>query len=74
MAYDEDLANRVRAELPRGETVTGRLMFGGLTFMLGSHMCCGVVKDTLVARLGPEAADRALDQPHVRPMNFTGGP
>jgi hypothetical protein len=54
--------------------VTERQMFGGLAFMLGGHMFCGVVKDTLMARLGPEGADRALDQPHVRPMDFTGRP
>ena len=74
MAYDEDLADRVRAVLPAGETVTERQMFGGLTFMLGGHMACGIVKDALMLRLGPEAADRALDQPHVRPMDFTGRP
>ena len=74
MAYDEDLADRVRAVLRPGEAVTERRMFGGLAFMLGGHMFCGVVKDTLMARLGPEAADRALDQPHVRPMDFTGRP
>ena len=74
MAYNEDLAGRVRAVLPRGEAVTERQMFGGLAFMLGGHMFCGIVKDALVARLGSEAADRALDQPHVRPMDFTGRP
>ena len=74
MAYDEDLADRVREVLPRGEAVTERQMFGGLAFMLSGHMFCGVVKDTLMARLGPEAASRALSQPHVRPMDFTGRP
>ena len=74
MAYDEDLADRVREVLPRGEAVTERRMFGGLAFMLGGHMFCGIVKDALMARLGPEAAGRALDQPHVRPMDFTGRP
>ena len=74
MAYDEDLADRVRDLLPRGEAVTERQMFGGLAFMLSGHMFCGVVKDTLMLRLGPEAADRALDLPHVRPMDFTGRP
>ena len=49
-------------------------MFGGLAFMLGGRMFCGIVKDSLMARLGPEAACRALDQPHVRPMDFTGRP
>jgi TfoX/Sxy family transcriptional regulator of competence genes len=73
MAYDQDLADRVRAVLP-AEPVTERQMFGGLTFMLNGHMFCGVVKDTLMVRLGPDGADRALDRPHVRPMDFTGRP
>jgi TfoX/Sxy family transcriptional regulator of competence genes len=74
VAYDEDLADRVRTVLPAGEAVTERQMFGGLAFMLGGHMFCGIVKDALMARLGPEAAGRALGQPHVRPMDFTGRP
>ena len=74
MAYDEDLADRIRDVLPAGEPVSERQMFGGLAFMLGGHMFCGVVKDTLMARLGPDATGRALDQPHVRPMDFTGRP
>jgi hypothetical protein len=49
-------------------------MFGGLAFMLGGHMFCGVVQDSLMVRLGPDGADRALDRPHVRPMDFTGRP
>jgi TfoX/Sxy family transcriptional regulator of competence genes len=74
MAYDEHLADRVRDLLPPGDVVTERKMFGGLAFMLGGHMVVGVVKDTLMARLGPDLADRALDEPHVRPMDFTGRP
>jgi hypothetical protein len=74
VAYDEDLADRVRAVLPDGAAVTERQMFGGLAFMLGGHMACGIVKDTLMVRLGPEGADRALDQLHVLPMDFTGRP
>jgi TfoX/Sxy family transcriptional regulator of competence genes len=74
VAYDEDLADRVRTVLPAGEPVTERQMFGGLAFMLGGRMFCGIVKDALMARLGPEVADRAVDQPHVRPMDFTGRP
>jgi hypothetical protein len=74
VAYDEDLAWRVRAVLSPAEAVTERQMFGGLAFMLSGHMFCGVVRDTLMVRLGPEGADRALNQPHVRPMDFTGRP
>jgi TfoX-like protein len=74
VVYDEDLAGRVRAVLPPGAAVTERQMFGGLAFLLGGHMFCGIVKGALMVRLGPEDAARALDQPHVRPMDFTGRP
>jgi TfoX/Sxy family transcriptional regulator of competence genes len=76
MAYDEDLADRVRAVLSAADAdrVTERQMFGGLSFLLGGHMFCGVVKDTLMVRLGTSAADEALGRPHVRPMDFTGRP
>jgi hypothetical protein len=73
VAYDENLADRVRAALP-AEAVTERQMFGGVAFMLAGHMFCGIVKDTLMLRLGPDGAECALDQPHVRPMDFTGRP
>jgi TfoX/Sxy family transcriptional regulator of competence genes len=74
VAYDEQVGDRVRAVLPAGQAVSERQMFGGLAFMLDGHMFCGVVKDSLMLRLGPQAADQALDQPHVRPMDFTGRP
>jgi hypothetical protein len=49
-------------------------MFGGLAFMLGDHMCCGIVGDRLMLRLGADLADEALTRPHVHPMDFTGRP
>jgi TfoX N-terminal domain len=58
--------------LPPGQAVTEQQMFGGLAFMRGAHVFCGIVKDALVVRLGPEEAGRALDRPHVQPMDFTG--
>jgi hypothetical protein len=42
--------------------------------MLGGHMFCGVVKDTLTVRLRPDSAGRALERPHVQPMDVTGAP
>jgi TfoX N-terminal domain len=74
MAFDPELADRVRASLA-GRTAFGeRAMFGGLAFMVGGHMACGVLGDDLVLRLGPEAAEDALERPGVRPMDFTGRP
>jgi TfoX/Sxy family transcriptional regulator of competence genes len=74
MAYDEALADRVRGVLLDPGLVSEQKMFGGLAFLLGGHMFCGVVNDELMLRLGPEGAQRALTRPHVRPMDFTGRP
>jgi TfoX/Sxy family transcriptional regulator of competence genes len=49
-------------------------MFGGLAFMVAGHMACGIVGDDLMLRLGEDDADAALDEPHTRPMDFTGKP
>jgi TfoX/Sxy family transcriptional regulator of competence genes len=72
MAYDEQLAARVRALLADREDVSERKMFGGLTFMVGGHMCCGVNRDELIVRLDPKGESEALERPHARPMDFTG--
>jgi TfoX/Sxy family transcriptional regulator of competence genes len=74
MAYDELLAARVRAFLDDRTDVTERKMFGGLTFMVGGNMCCGVNKDELIVRLDSDQEDDALQTPHARPMDFTGRP
>lgn len=74
MAYDERLAGRVRALLADREDVSERRMFGGLTFMVGGHMCCGVNGDELIVRLDPAHETEALARPHARPMDFTGRP
>lgn len=74
MAYDERLANRIRKVLARRKAVTEKEMFGGLAFLLRGHMCCGIVKNDLVIRTGPERYEKDLSQPYTRPMDFTGRP
>jgi hypothetical protein len=74
VAYDDQLADRVRAALGEQPHLTERKMFGGLAFMLGGHMCCGIVGDDLMVRVGPDAYQQALSKPHARPMDFTGRP
>jgi TfoX/Sxy family transcriptional regulator of competence genes len=74
MAYSEQLANRVRALLSDRDDVAERRMFGGLTFMVGGHMCCGVQGDDLIVRLHPDDEEAALARPHARPMDFTARP
>jgi TfoX/Sxy family transcriptional regulator of competence genes len=72
MAYDERLAARVRALLARRTDVSERKMFGGLTFMVGGNMCCGVNGEELIVRLDAGREDEVLARPHARPMDFTG--
>jgi TfoX/Sxy family transcriptional regulator of competence genes len=74
MAYDETLAERIRAILAARDDVREQKMFGGIAFMVAGNMCCGVIRDDLMVRLGEERADAALDEPHTRPMDFTGRP
>lgn len=74
MAYDEGLAERIRDVLRAHPSVSERAMFGGLAFMLDGHMAVGIIGDTLMARVGPQAYEQALARPHVRKMDFTGRP
>jgi hypothetical protein len=72
MAYDEGLAQRVREALVERPDVTEKKMFGGLCFLLGGNMCCGIVGEELMLRVGPDAYDDVLARDHAREMDFTG--
>lgn len=72
MAYDEGLARRERAQLAHQADLSERQMFGGLAFMVRGNMCCGIVGEELMVRVGPEQYAAVLAQPHAREMNFTG--
>ena len=70
MAYDEQLAEQIRGALRGRDGVTERKMFGGIAFMVGGNMAVGVIRDDLMVRIGADAHDAALAQPHVRVMDF----
>ena len=74
MAYDEDLADRVRALFAGIGGVREQKMFGGLCFMLDGNMACGILGKELVVRVGKENLDDSLSQPHSRPFDMTGRP
>jgi len=74
MAYDEPLAGRVRRLLEQRRDVTEKKMFGGLSFLLDGKMCCGILREDLVVRVGREREAAALRDPHARAMDFTGRP
>ncbi len=72
MAFDERLARRVRERLSGRRSVVEKKMFGGLAFLLGGNMCCGVHGDDLIVRLDPGATREALARPHARAFDLTG--
>jgi TfoX/Sxy family transcriptional regulator of competence genes len=74
MAFDRGLAERIRDLLSPRRGITEKKMFGGLAFMLNGYMVVGILEDTLMARVGPDAYAAARRQPHVREMDFTGKP
>ena len=74
MPYDERLAARIRERMEGRSDVAERKMFGGLAFLVSGHMCCGVIGSDLVVRVGPDAHERLVREPHARPMDFTGRP
>ena len=73
MPYDEDLAERVREQLAPQAPFEERKMFGGLAFMVNTHMACGIVRDDLMVRVGKAGHDAALAA-GAGEMDFTGRP
>ncbi|MBA2523468.1 MAG: TfoX/Sxy family protein [Solirubrobacterales bacterium] len=73
MAYDEDLADRIR-ELIAGEPVISeQAMFGGLAFLVGGHMAVAASgKGGLMVRVDPEETDVLLAKPHAQPFEMRG--
>jgi hypothetical protein len=74
MPYSESLADRVRRIFAARRGVVEKKLFGGLGFMLRGNLCVCVWHSSLIARLGPEEAEKALRQPHVGPFDITGKP
>ena len=73
MAYDEDLANRLRELLADEDAITEKRMFGGLAFLLHGNMSVSASRNGgLLARIDPADTDAALARPHVKPMEMGG--
>lgn len=72
MAFDETLAARIRQAFVRKKGIAEKKMFGGVGYLLNGNLLVGVWKNSLIARLGPEQAGTALEEPHVSEFNITG--
>jgi hypothetical protein len=74
VAFDEQLAERVRGQLVGESGLVGKAMFGGLAFLLDGDMAVGLTGNELMVRVGPDRSDAALGRPHTRPFDMTGRP
>ncbi|MCT4624773.1 MAG: TfoX/Sxy family protein [Schleiferiaceae bacterium] len=75
MAFDEYLGERIAQNLNQRKVLfEEKKMFGGLAFMINGKMCVGIVKNEMMARIGPDAMDEALKMEGCRIMDFTGRP
>jgi hypothetical protein len=74
MAYDEGLAQRVRDTLEEEPGYEEKKMFGGLCFLLFGNMVCGIIREDLIVRVGPDRYEAALRRPHTKKFDLTGKP
>ena len=74
MAYSESLADRVRQMFGRRRGRSEKKMFGGVGFLLSGNICVGIWKTSLIVRVGPDAYEKVLAQPHVSEFDITGRP
>jgi TfoX/Sxy family transcriptional regulator of competence genes len=72
VAFDEALAERVRAVLGDAPDVVGKRMFGGIAYMVAGNMACGIMGDDLMVRVGKADQMACLALPHARTMEMSG--
>lgn len=73
MAYDTHLAERITRIFNDHKLSPREMkMMGGLCYMLNEKMCVGIVKNQLMARVGPDNYEQCLSKEGCSEMNFTG--
>jgi TfoX/Sxy family transcriptional regulator of competence genes len=73
MAYDEDLANRIRELIAAEDGVEEKKMFGGLAFLIGGHMSVSVSgRGGLLLHVDPAETETLLAKPHAEPFEMRG--
>ena len=74
MAYNEKLAERIRARLSDLPKVKETKLMGGLAFMVNEKMCIGIYKDEMLCRINPALREALLERTGTSVMEFTGRP
>jgi TfoX/Sxy family transcriptional regulator of competence genes len=73
MAYDEDLANRIRELVADQPGLTEKKMFGGLAFLIGGNMSVSASRQGgLLLRIDPEQTEELVAKPHAQPFVMRG--
>lgn len=73
MAYDEELARRIRELLAGEPDVVEKQMFGGLSFLVAGHMAVGASgRGGLMLRCDPDDTDALVAEPHAHPFEMRG--
>src|SRR3954462_1876408 len=73
MAYDEDLANRIRELLAGEKGITEMKMFGGLAFLINGNMSVAASgQGGLLLRVDPDETDALAAKPHAGPFEMRG--
>ena len=70
MAYNENLANRIRERLIHLSNMEEKHMFGGIAFMVDNKMCVGIIKDEMMCRIDPELHEESVEKTGCRTMDF----
>ena len=74
VAYDIDVADRIRARIGPRPGLTEREMFGGVAFMINGNMAIGVSGAELMVRVGKEAHEEAVARPGARTFDMGARP
>jgi hypothetical protein len=73
VAYDEELADRIRTLIGSERDVAEKKMFGGLAFLVGGNMAIGASgQGGILVRVDPADSDRLVDTTNARPMEMRG--
>jgi TfoX/Sxy family transcriptional regulator of competence genes len=74
MAYNENLASRIREKLAGLPNIVEKQMIGGLTFMYNDKMCIGIIGNEMMCRIDPDLHDELVTKKGARTMDFTNRP
>jgi TfoX/Sxy family transcriptional regulator of competence genes len=74
MAYDMDLAARIRALISKNKNLEEKKMFGGVGFLINGNLACGVNKNDMILRVAPDQYDALSRSAYTRVFDLSGKP